>query len=220
MYEFSHEILIAWEEDPEKFVLWEEPKISIPIFPPSYGSFCSFKFPSYGIYYIIWTVHRFSHEFPVVWVNLAKSIYHMGKIWNWNIDSHTFPKIWIIFLPSNSNPMGYWKSISTLNLEYLSPPSYNPERRGLKASCTNNVSLYKIRKTLENFFSIIFPLKGDKKFHFFPNYWCFLIIHRWMGRQNLGTSHIYPRTCKSTCYSVSFYGFIYPIHSPRYGCVS
>ena len=51
MHGFSHQFLIPWE-NAAKFVFWEKPGISIPVFLPSYGSFCSIKFPSYSILYV------------------------------------------------------------------------------------------------------------------------------------------------------------------------
>ena len=64
--------------------------------------------------------------------------------------------------------MGYWKTISTLDLEYVFPTHIISNKRGWKYLANKNVTLYETIKTLENLVSIIFPLKRNKKIPYFP----------------------------------------------------
>ena len=52
IYGFPHQFPIAWENAVKPIELVKPVKLA-PIFPPTYGYFCSIRFPSYGIFYHI-----------------------------------------------------------------------------------------------------------------------------------------------------------------------
>ena len=81
-----------------------------PYFSHSMGAFYPLDFHPM-VYFIIWEMHMFSHQFPIAWEKTAKSI-EWGKpkklvpskilqnplyVENLGIATHTFPIVWVLF---------------------------------------------------------------------------------------------------------------------------
>ena len=138
MLRFSCEFLTVLE-NATKPVLLQEPGILIPILLPSYSSFCSIEFPSYGILQtmdgtcvstrISCSMVKFQRNAPIIW---------------------EIPGILIPILSSN-----YWlfffrqtpvswnaKKRTPYFLQIVSLSTYNSHRTDLKVLCTSTIQHY------------------------------------------------------------------------------
>ena len=92
LYGFPNKFPTVRENTTKPMVWGKSGKLVLILFP-WYG--CSFPLDSHPMaYFVIWEMHGFSHQFPVVQENATKLI----VIWRtWEIGAHTFPTLWTLF---------------------------------------------------------------------------------------------------------------------------